>query len=203
MKISATRLVFLLGAFISILMLNGCARYARNVNVLYEPSVAIQSSAGDVAIVIPENQQTQSADMKWVIGDVTDGDNRKVDEVASSRSPAEIIQSAFAQELKKAGYTVTTGTKRHDSDQWVIDLTKSEIRLDQISEITKLKAMCRIVAGMNILSRGQLVKKLEYEASSSNIDIKDRDLLAEKVLEDALQTVMLNAVPDLGHLFKK
>lgn len=196
-------LLFLLCAIVSMPILSGCTRYARSVNTLYEPSVSIHNGTGEVNIVIPENQLTQSPAIKWVIGEVTDGENKKIDEVDSPRSPSEIIQAAFALELKRGGYTVLPGSKSHEGDRWVIDLTKTEIKLEQVSELSNLKAKCRIVVGMDIYKSGKLVKKLEYEASSSNTDIKDRDILAKKVLEDALQSIMMKAVPDLDSLFKQ
>lgn len=189
--------------FAGILMLSGCTRYARSVNVLYEPSVAIQNGIGEIHLIIPESQQTQSSDIRWTIGSVTDGGNMKIDDVDSSRSPAEIIRAAFTQELKKGGYTVTPGTRMLESDGWAIDLTKTEIKIDQVSEFSTLKATCRVVAGMDVYKNGRLVKKLEYEASSSRTDIKDRDILAQRALEDALQSLMQKAVPDLDSLFKQ
>lgn len=203
MKIRTKVLLFSLCAIVGMPTLNGCARYARNVNSIYEPSVSIQKGSGEVHVVIPESQQTQSPGIKWVIGTVTDGENVKIDEVDSLRSPAEIIQAAFALELKRGGYTIIPGTKRQKGDRWVIDLTKTEIKLEQVSEISNLKAKCRIVVGMDIYKSGQLVKKMVYESSSSNTDIKDRELLAKKVLEEALQSIMVNAVPDLDSLFKQ
>jgi len=190
-------------AIVGMLILSGCARYAHNVNSLYEPSATIHDGSGEIYIVIPENQQTRSPDIKWVIGNVSDADNRKIDEVESPRSPAEIIQAALGLELKKGGYTVIPITKRHGDEQQVIDLTKTEIGLEQISALASLKADCRVLVGVDVFKRGQLIKRLQYEATSSNTNIKDRDLLAKIVLEDALQSVMLKAIPDLHSLFKR
>jgi hypothetical protein len=170
--------------------------------VLYEPSASIYNGTGEVNIVIPENQRTLSPEIKWVIGEVTDGENRKIDEVDSPRSPAEIIQAAFALELKRGGYTIILSSKRQEGGLRVLDLTKTEIKIDQVSELSNLKAKCRIVVGMDIYKDSQLVKKLVYESSTSSFDVKDRDLLAKKVLEDTLQTLMQKAVPDLDSLLK-
>jgi hypothetical protein len=165
--------------------------------------VDIRNGTGEVHLIIPASQQTQSSDIRWTIGTVTDGENGKIDDVDSSRSPAEIIRAAFALEFKKGGYTIIPGTKRNETDRWTVDLTKTEIKIDQISEISTLKATCRVVAGMDVFKNGQLAKKLEYEAASSRTDIKDRDILAQKALEDALQTLMRKAVPDLDSMFKQ
>jgi hypothetical protein len=185
------------------LILNGCARYAHNVDALYEPSATIHNGSGEVYIGIPENQRTQSSDIKWVIGSVTDDENRKIDEAVSSRSPAEIIQAALGLELKKGGYTVIPTTKNHAGEKQVIELTKTEVVLGQISSLTDLNAKCRVLVGVDVFKKGQLIKRLQYESTSSNTDIKDRDVLAKTVLEDALQSVIVKAIPDLHELFSK
>jgi len=181
----------------------GCARYARNVNPLYEPSATVRGGSGEVHIVIPENQQTLSPDIKWVIGKVTDPENRTIDELISPRSPAEIIRGAFGQEFKKAGYTVIPVSTRPATGQRVIDLTKMEIKLEQISDFADLKATCRVLVGMDIFRDGQLIKRVQYESTSSRTDIRDRDMLAGNVLEDTLQALMLQAVPELHSLFNR
>lgn len=186
-----------------LLLVSGCARYARNVNTLYEPSATVRGGTGEVYIVIPESRQTHSSDIKWVLGTVKDGDNKNIDEVFSSRSPAEIIQAALGQELKRAGYTVIPTTKRPAAKQRVIDLTKSVIELDQISDLADLKAKCRVLMGVDVFKNGQQIKRIQYESTSSKTDIKDRDMLARNVLEDALQSVMLEVMPDLHSLFNR
>lgn len=136
-----------------------------------------------------------------MIGTLSDGKNLKLDEVLSSRSPAEIIQSALVLEFKKAGYSAIPAIKRPASGQWVIDLTKTEIKMDQTSEFTNLKAACKVLMGMDVYKAGQLAKCFQYEATASKTDIRDRDQLAGYVLQDAIQLVMLKAMPELHTLF--
>ncbi|MDD2900185.1 MAG: hypothetical protein PHI31_15920 [Desulfuromonadaceae bacterium] len=186
---------------VGLLLAGGCARYARNSDTLYEPSTAVRGGSGEVYIVIPENQQTQSSDIKRVLGTVSDGENRKIDDVVSSRSAAEIIQTALGLELKRTGYDVLPVTKRPDAERRVIDLTKTDIKLDQISELTNIKATCQVLMGMDVYIAGQLTRRLQYEATSTKTDIKDRDLLAGSALQEALQSVMLQATPELHSLF--
>jgi hypothetical protein len=186
-----------------LLIVSGCVRYARTVNTHYDPSANIRGGSGEVYIVIPENLQSRSSDIKWVIGKVKDDDNNTIDEVFSPRSPAEIIQEAFGREFKRAGYSVVTSTKRPAGEQRVIDLTKTEIDLEQISDLVDLKAKCRVVVGMDVFRDGQQIKRFQYESTSSRTDIKDRDLLARNALDDALQSVMLKAMPELHGLFNR
>lgn len=183
------------------LLTSGCARYARNSDLLYEPSTSVRGGSGEVYIVIPESQLTQAPDLKRVLGTVSDGENRKLDDVVSSRSAAEIMQTALGLELKRAGYSVIPVTKRPATGPRVVDLTKTEIKLDQISELTSIKATCRVLMGMDVYKTGQLVKRLQYEAASTKTDMRDRDLLAGDVLQEALQSVMLQAAPELHSIF--
>ncbi|MDO9067259.1 MAG: hypothetical protein Q7W05_02245 [Deltaproteobacteria bacterium] len=184
-----------------LLLASGCTRYARNVNTLYEPAANVSGGAGEVYIVIPESQQSRSSDIKWVLGKVKDDDNNNIDEVFSARSPAEIIQTAFARELKRSGYTVIPATRRPAAEKLVIDLSKTEINLEQTSDLADLKVNCLVRVWVDVIKDGQQIKQLQYEATSSKTDIKDRDMLARNVLEDALQSIMLKAVPELHNMF--
>jgi len=188
---------------VCLLFASGCARYAQNVNTFYEPATTVRNGSGEIYIAIPESQKTQSSNIKWVLGKVKNDDNKDIDEVFSQRSPAEIIQESFGLEFKRAGYTVMPVTKIPGDGQRVINLTKTEIELEQVSDIADLKVKCRVLVGMDVFINGQLIKRLQYEATSTKTDIKDRDMLARKVLEDAIKSVMLTAMPELNSLFKR
>jgi uncharacterized lipoprotein YajG len=196
-------IITLLMATTALMFLSGCARYARTINTLYEPGATVRGGSGEVYIVIPENQQTKSPDIKWVIGVVKNDDNKKIDELLSSRSPAELAQSALSQELKRAGYTVLPAVQRPEKHTKLIDISKIDISLDQLSDFADIKATCRVQLGMDLYKNGTLIRKLQYESSATKTDIKDRDLLAQKVLQDALQSAMLNATPDLVQYLEK
>lgn len=202
-KFNPAPFVTLFIACACLLPVSACTRYARTVNMLYEPSAPVRSGSGMIYIVIPESRQTHSSDVKWVLGKVTDKDNTSIDELISPRSPAEIIQGAFSGEFRKAGYTVIPVTVRPAAEQWVIELTKTEIGLGQISDLAVLKAECRVLVGVDVFKSGQLLKRLQYESTASRTDIKDRDTLAGSVLEDALRSVMLEAVPELHSLLTR
>lgn len=193
----------MLVTFVCLLFASGCARYARNVNTLYEPSATVSGGSGEVYIIIPESQQTRSSDMKWVLGKVKDDNNNNIDEVFSPRSAAEIVQAAFGREFKKAGYTVKMGTKRTGGEQMVIDLTKTEIELEQISDLADIKAKCRVLARVDVYKNGQQITRFQYESTSSRTDFRDRDILARAVLDDTLQSLMRKAMQELHSLFKR
>lgn len=197
------RTTFIFLSIISMALIGGgCARYARNVNVLYEPVASVRGGSGDVYITIPEPGQPRSREIKWIIGKVNDGDKKKIDDVLSPRSPAEIILAAFTQEFRLAGYTIIPTTKLPEAGQRVVELTKAEIELNQTSGLADIEVKCRVVAGLDVHKDGKLIKRLQYEASSSRLDVKDRDLLAAAVLRDALQSIMRKAMPELHSLLK-
>jgi len=202
MKFKPAAFVLLMSC-VFLLFLGGCARYARNVNTFSDTSAAVRGSGAEVYIVIPEDRQSHSADIKWVLGKVKDDDNNTIDEVFSPRSPAEIVQAAFARDLKRAGYAVVLTAKHPAGEQRVIDLTRTEIDLEQISDLVDLKATCRVLVGMDVYKDGQQIKRFQYESTASSTDIRERDMLARNVLEDALQAVVLKALPDLQALFNR
>jgi len=195
--------LFLIITGTCLMILSGCSRYARTINTHYQPSATIRGGSGEVYVVIPESRQTNSPEIKWVIGTVKNDDNTIIDEVFSPRSPAEIIQDAFSQELMKAGYTAVPVTKRPAAGERVLDLTRTVVELNQISDLADLKASCLVGVALDVYKKGQLIKRLQYESTSSKTDIKDRDMLARNTLEDALQSVMREAMPDLHKLFKQ
>lgn len=185
------------------MMLSGCARYAKTVNILYTPVAAAHGGTGDLYILIPENQPAPAAQVNWVIGKVTDDEKKKIDELTSNRSPAALAQSALVQEMKRAGYNVFAVSKRPVTHEKLLDLTRVDITLDQVSDFADLKATCRVVITMDIYKNGQLVRKQQHEASSSKTDINDRDLLAQVVLLEAMRSVMQNLAPDVIRLLEK
>lgn len=193
----------LLISFVGVTLLSGCARYARTVNDLYEPSAILHKGSGEVTIIIPASQRTTTPGIRWVLGKVTDNDNNAIDEVFSPRSAAEIIQAAFGEEFKRAGYNIVPATSRTGTENFAIDLTKTEIELEQTSAIANLKAKCRVLAGVDVYRNGTLIKRLQYEATSLKTDLRDRDLIAGTVMQGAIQSVMEKAVPELSGLITK
>jgi hypothetical protein len=50
---------------------------------------------------------------------------------------------------------------------------------------------------LELWKNGKKFKKLDYEAQKSDFAIKDRDLLLPNILQNTLQDLMKQAVPDL------
>jgi hypothetical protein len=182
---------------------SGCVRYAKDVSILYEPITTVRGGSGTLHLVSAADQQTKADNIKWVIGTVKNDENKKIDEILSSTSATEIVKDAFSQELRKAGYSILSATSRPAESAKLIDLTSVEVKLDQLSDIADIKATCTLVISLDIYKKGQLVKKLQYQSKSSESAIKDRDLLANRVLKEAIQSALQKAVPDVIAIFEK
>ncbi|BCS52714.1 hypothetical protein [Geobacter sp. SVR] len=180
-----------------VLFVSGCASYARNVALIYEPVLSVRGGSGDLYIAIPADQQLSAGSVKWVLGDVKNDDGNKIDEIYSPLSPAQLLQNALSQELKRAGYAVIPTTVRAAAPVKEVFLSRSEVTVDQDESSVGLKATCRIVMTLEVSKGGQLLKKVTYETRYSDTNIKDRDLLAKSILQETLQAVMRKAVPEL------
>ena len=191
------RYISLLMSILLLLLLSGCARYSRSVSTMYEPISTTRGGSGVLYIVMPANQQTQSSSVKWVIGAVKDEDGNKIDEIYSAQSPGELIQSALGQEMRRAGYTVNPVTSPPAGPVNMLIITTPELVLDQESSAGKLIASSCLRMPLEIWRSGQLLKKLEYNATYSDTSVTDRDLLARTVLQETLHSTMSKAIPEL------
>jgi hypothetical protein len=203
LKNKTGRLYFLITALLIAFSCSGCVRYAKNVSILYEPITTVRGGNGTIQLVSSPDQQTKSENVKWVIGIVKNDENMKIDEILSPLSATEIVKDAFAQELKRTGYSVVSATVRSAEQAKVINLAGVDVKLDQLSDVADIKATCSLVISLDFYKNGQLVKKLQYQSKSSETAIKDRNLLANKVLHEAIQSAMQQAVPDVIAIFEK
>ncbi|MBT1071453.1 YajG family lipoprotein [Pelotalea chapellei] len=192
----------LMSVLLLLLFCSGCARYSRSVSTMYDPVSTARGGSGVLYIVMPLSQQTQSGSVKWVIGAVKDEDENKIDEIFSAQSPGELIQGALGQEMKRAGYTITSVTSPPADVTKMLVITTPELVLDQISSTGKLTASCRLRMPLEIWKNGHLVKKMEYNATYSNTTVTDRDLLARAVLGETLHSTMNKAIPELVSLLE-
>ena len=186
-----------LAIFAVILATTGCARYARQVSIIYDPAVSARGGSGDLYIVIPPDQQPRNNKIKWVIGNVNNYDGSKIDEIMSLQSPSELVRDALGQELRKAGFTVIHATSNPATQSNILNLINVDLSLDQQSDIVDIKANCRLIISIDVFKKGVLIKRLQYDSTFNKSDIKDRNLLAKAVLQETLQSAMQRAVPDI------
>lgn len=192
--------IFVLVAVLAVT--GGCARYSRSVSTLYEPVVAVRGGSGELQIVMPADQVSRSEKIKWVMGAVKDEDGNRIDEIYSAQSPGELIQNALSQEMRKAGFTVQQVSGNPASAGNMLVLTDPELVLDQVSTAGKLTATCKLRMPVEVWKSGQLLRKLEYNASYSDTSVTDRDVLAREVLRETMHSTMRKAVPELLVILK-
>lgn len=202
-KIKTNRVFLLMALLLLTALGSGCARYAKTASIMYEPVTSTRGGSGTIQLVSAPDQQSRSESVKWVLGIVKDDQNKKIDEILSPISATEIVKDALSQELKRAGYSVVSSTARSADQPKVIDLATVEIKLDQLSDLADVKATCNLVISIDIYKGGQLVKRLQYQSKSSETAIRDRNLLANRVLHDAIQSALLKAIPDIIANFEK
>ncbi len=186
--------VFLL---VLVLQCSGCARYAQQINMLYEPVVGQRGGAGDLFVTIPASTVRQGEDVVWIIGDVLDNDGKVIDHLTSPRSPAELVQSALTQELNQAGYNVIAAPSPRPQADRAVEVSRVELALDQVSALADIKATCKLVVAITIRQNGTVVRKLQYEVKQTKTDIADRDLLVREVFRAAMRAAMRQAVPEI------
>lgn len=175
----------------------GCARYAQQINVLYEPVVGQRGGSGDLYVTIPASRVGQNEEVAWIVGDVLDNDGKVIDHLTSPRSPAELVQAALTQELNQAGYWVIAAPSPRPQADRVVEVSNVELALDQVSAVADIKATCKLVIAITIRQNGTVVRKLQYETKQTKTDIADRDLLVRKVFRAAMRAAMRQAVPDI------
>jgi hypothetical protein len=69
--------------------------------------------------------------------------------------------------------------------------------LEEVSSIIKAEGSSRLIFSLELWKNGKKFKKSNYESRTSDFAIKDRDLLLPAILQNSLQDLMKQAVPDL------
>lgn len=186
----------------ALLFLGGCATYTRQVVLRYDPVSKTHFGGGDLYLVNAE-LQPPTASGAWVIGTVKNADGMMIDTLWSGVSPAGLVESALHRELSQTGYSVIPVKKAPDLFNKVVEITGATVKVDQVSKIPQVDATCTISVSLTVMKNGLPVRKLRYEASGSNLAIKDRDRLAETMLRTTMQDIMKQAIPDIVSILEQ
>jgi hypothetical protein len=182
---------------LSLLFLGGCATlYTRQIVLRYDPISTTRFGGGDLYL-INADLQPPTASGAWAIGTTKNVEGRMIDTLWSGASPAGLVQSALNSELSRTGYQVIPAKRAPDIANKVVEISEAAISVDQISTISKVDASCTIKISLTVMKNGMPVRKLKYEATGSNLAIKDRDRLAGTMLRNTMQDVMKQAIPDI------
>jgi len=180
----------------ALLILGGCATYTKQLVMRYDPITTTRFGGGDLYLINAE-LQPPTASGAWAIGNTKNGDGVMVDTLWSGVSPAGLVQSALQRELGQTGYAVIPAQKAPDLYSKVVEITEARVVVDQITKVPQVDAVCTISVSLTVMKNGAPVRKLRYEAKSSDLAIKDRDRLAETILRSTMQDVMRQAIPDI------
>jgi len=181
---------------LALLILGGCATYTKQLVMRYDPITTTRFGGGDLYLINAE-LQPPTASGAWAIGNTKNGDGVMVDTLWSGVSPASLVQSALQRELGQTGYAVIPAQKAPDLYSKVVEITEARVVVDQITKVPQVDAVCTISVSLTVMKNGAPVRKLRYEAKSSDLAIKDRDRLAETILRNTMQDVMRQAIPDI------
>ena len=180
----------------ALLILGGCATYTKQLVMRYDPITTTRFGGGDLYLINAE-LQPPTASGAWAIGNTKNGDGVMVDTLWSGVSPAGLVQSALQRELGQTGYAVIPAQKAPDLYSKVVEITEARVVVDQITKVPQVDAVCTISVSLTVMKNGAPVRKLRYEAKSSDLAIKERDRLAETILRNTMQDVMKQAIPDI------
>ncbi len=180
----------------ALLILGGCATYTKQLVMRYDPITTTRFGGGDLYLINAE-LQPPTASGAWAIGNTKNGDGVMVDTLWSGVSPAGLVQSALQRELGQTGYAVIPAQKAPDLYSKVVEITEARVVVDQITKVPQVDAVCTISVSLTVMKNGTPVRKLRYEAKSSDLAIKERDRLAETILRNTMQDVMRQAIPDI------
>ena len=180
----------------TLLILGGCATYTKQLVMRYDPITTTRFGGGDLYLINAE-LQPPTASGAWAIGNTKNGDGVMVDTLWSGVSPAGLVQSALQRELGQTGYAVIPAQKAPDLYSKVVEITEARVVVDQITKVPQVDATCTISVSLTVMKNGAPVRKLRYEAKSSDLAIKERDRLAETILRNTMQDVKKQAIPDI------
>lgn len=181
-------------------LLAGCATYDQSVTMLYHPVANAAGGSGELYLTATGIQPAMANpnNIKWIIGKVKYSDWRQSGDVASRESPNDMVLDALSRELAVAGFQVRQVSRLPEDAGKGIVVTMTDINLDEDSSIIKDEAACRVSVSLELWRTGNKVRKLDYQSRFSDEAIKGRDMLfLQTVLQNALQDVMKQAVPEI------
>ncbi len=188
--------LFMCGLFL--VVLNGCAHVDREVSLLYTPVANARLGKGEIVIGASHtNNKPAGTDVRWIIGKVKNSDGETAGNIYSTMAPEDILMDAFEQELRTAGYSVTQVSALPTTVKKGIFVPKMTLSLEEESGLVKGKASSTLNVAVDLWKNGQKIRQLSYESRVSDIAVRDRDLLAQQVLEKSLQEIMKQAVPEI------
>lgn len=191
---------FLLGGFIALSSLSGCATVDQKIGLNYTPvDRSFGRHSGEIAVSrVTTQPPAKNAKGEWIVGSINNVHGVHQADILSERSTGEWITDALLQELRQAGYTVTYTTFPHPGAPRAVlisdinaflqvnkgsvsDETRHELKLNVDIFMNGAKAKSFTVASRNS-------KTLPLSASRDD---------QEKIMFQSLQDAMLQIIPEI------
>jgi hypothetical protein len=192
--------VYLLACMIMLALLAGCATYDQSVTMLYH-SAADDAGGSGTLYLAPAGLRSSSSDsdkVSWIIGNVQYDDWRQSGNVLSTVSPNEMVLDALNSELTIAGYKVMEVNSLPTDVGKGIVVSLSNIKIDENSSVIKDQASCIVNVSLELWKNGNKLRKLDYQSKFSDQALSvDNMTFLQTVLQNAMQDVMKQAVPDI------
>ncbi len=180
-------------------MFAGCATLDQKVTLLYQPVVKTAHGTGEVYLATAKGEawHGKPGAIQWVVGKVKDSRSGREGEILTSVAPGDLVLDALKQELTAAGYrTIWVSTLSPEVTKGIV-ITRTDLNLDEDSSIIKADGSSRLTTSLELWKNGKMFKKIDYESRYSDLAVRDRDLLLPNILQNTLQDLMKQAVPDL------
>ena len=192
----AARLLLLILLFAS---LAGCAAADRKVTMLYRPAVDASGGSGELYLSSSAGGTgiDENAPVQWIVGSVRETSGEKTGEIVSRIPPQQLVLDALRQELIRSGYQVTEVEVQPAGVAKGIDIAAITVGLEEVGSLARSEGSARVAISIAVWKGGREVRKLGYDARFSDFAITERSQLAANVLQNALQGVMEQAVPEI------
>jgi hypothetical protein len=195
----ARKIVCVMACLIFSAMTAGCATLDQKVTLLYQPVVKAAHGTGEVYLATAKGDawEGKPGAIQWVVGKVKEDSSGEVGEIVTPVAPGDLVLDAFNQELTAAGYRIIQVSALPPGVTKGIVITGTTLDLEEVSSIIKAEGSSRLIFSLELWKNGKKFKKSNYESRTSDFAIKDRDLLLPAILQNSLQDLMKQAVPDL------
>ena len=181
-------------------VLSGCASANLQLKPAYQPVGGLKGKGGVLLLAA----QTEGARPEgWFIGEVKESGGKVKGLVISETAPQVLVRDALQQELLRAGYTVRLDSVIPKEDERGVVLSKVLLKLDEVASLVKSEVECRVSFSVEIWKNGAKINTLTFESRNSDFALKDREKLHYAVLQKALGSAFLQAVPALVEQFDK
>ena len=173
--------------------ITGCAGKPVNPTISFMMGTSANASGGSGELFIGSSSK---AVVGTSIGRLRDSDGRPVGDILTTTALDAMMLHSFRNEMKSAGYTVSSGDTVPPTAAKAIELGNLDLTLDQVKGVTRDEAKCAMGIAVKVYKNGVMVRKLTYEARNSNVAVRDRDDLAQTVFDTSLSSILRQAVPE-------